>query len=114
MSGPIPNAVAQAANELAMQAYYRDAAARNANLARAVVETNRRAMKTGQSLPGRTWEAISTQVRTALVMLTLDTPGDPRTIARQPWESFSDQDRAALAATARQFHDELKHARCLW
>jgi hypothetical protein len=106
MSGQLPQTVEQAAQRAAVQAW--------ANNARAIVAANRKGRRTTESLPGRTWSAMSPQVRTALVMLTLDTTGDPRAIARQPWESFADGDRAALAATARQFGDECKHARCLF
>lgn len=112
MSGPLPTEVARAAGELAIQAQARDAARNWAPRARAAATVAKR--PNVESLPGRTWEAISAQVRCALVMLSLDTAGDPRTIARQPWESFNDSDRAALAATARQFRGELVNAACLW
>jgi hypothetical protein len=67
-----------------------------------------------QSLPARVWSQMDTAVRTAFVMLAIDTPGDPREIARQAWDSFSDTDKRALAATARIFQAETKSAGCLW
>ncbi len=69
---------------------------------------------TPQSLPVRTWASMAPAVRTALVMLALDTPGEPRELARQSWDAFSDSDKAALAAIARTFNEETRNARCLW
>ena len=59
---------------------------------------------------GRAWREIGPQVRTALVMLALDVEGDHREYARRPWASYSDSERAALGAIARQFSRELAGA----
>lgn len=67
-----------------------------------------------QSLPGATWRDIALPVRTTLVMLASDQPGDPRVLACQPWESFTDKDRAAIAAAARDIAHELRHAATLY
>lgn len=66
------------------------------------------------SLPARTWRAMELAVRTAFVMLALDTAGDPRELAGQSWDAFSDADKRALAATARTFQANTQHARSLW
>ena len=67
-----------------------------------------------QSLPARVWSQMSPAVRTAFVMLAIDTPGEPRELARQSWDSFKDGDKRALAAIARTFHAETSQAGCLW
>lgn len=66
------------------------------------------------SLPARTWRAIDPAVRTTLVMIALDTPGDVRALALQAWESFSHSDQSALASMARMFKAELRDAAALW
>ena len=66
------------------------------------------------SLPARTWRGIDPLVRTTLVMIASADQGDPRTLALQPWESFSVTDRAALAAVAKVFHTSLREVAALW
>jgi hypothetical protein len=74
----------------------------------------RRAPIERDSLPARTWRAMSIPVRTAFVMLSIDTQRDPREVALQSWDSFSDADKSTLAAIAREFHTETRDARALW
>ncbi|MBP6899514.1 MAG: hypothetical protein KBC73_05465 [Burkholderiaceae bacterium] len=62
---------------------------------------------------GRVWSGISTQVRTALVMLAMDTAGDPREFARRPWASYTADQQLTLGAIARQFARDLAGAEAL-
>lgn len=75
---------------------------------------DKRAPVERDSLPARTWRGIHLSVRTSLVMLAAEQQGDPRTIAMQPWESFSDSDKASLSSVARMFAQELRGAGALW
>jgi len=66
------------------------------------------------SLPGRTWRAIPEDVRTVLVMLCSDREGGATHLAKQPWESFNERERASMAASARHFSRGLRDAAALW
>ncbi len=125
MSGPIPHAVAEAAGRHAQQAagaaagaaLRADADARGVSIGRALIArymVGQRPATEPDSLPGRTWRAMSVPARTVVVMLAASTSGDPREAARQPWESFSDADRASMAACARDLSRELRDAACLF
>lgn len=117
MSGPIPQAVAEAAHHHALQA---EAAARGmrpghviAERARNVAAARRGATK-ADTLAGQTWRAMHPRVRTMLVMLEAqDAEGDPRAIALQPWGSFSASDQCRIGAAAREIGRELGRAEYL-
>jgi hypothetical protein len=115
MSGPIPSAVAEAAHLHALQA---EAAARGLSLGRTIGARFREAAEARKgrepdSLPGRTWRAMSLRVRTVVVMLG-GSAGDPKEAARQPWESFGDAERASMGAVARELGQNLRDAACLF
>lgn len=116
MSGPIPQSVSVAASTHALQA---QAAAAGVHIGVQVARNLREALDKRpklekDSLPARTWRGIHLSVRTSLVMLAASQAGDPRTIAMQPWESFSASDQASIAAVARTFSQELRSAASLW
>lgn len=120
MSGGMSTALAARASALASAAQLR-AEADAAGVHPGVIIGRRlranlaaQAKAPADSLPGRTWRAIAPEVRVTLVMLAATAEGDPRRLAAQPWESFSDADRASIAATARTFARELAGASCLW
>ena len=73
-----------------------------------------RPVPVADSLPARTWREIDARVRVAVVMLATDTPGDIQALARQPWDAWSNADKARIASTARQLSGELRSAACLW
>lgn len=114
MSGPLPTAIAQAASRAAVIAEQRASGLGWAEFMRRRARTYGKPATERDSLPGRTWADMHQGVRTALVMLSIDTAGEPRELARQPWDAFSDTDKAALAACARQFRHECRNAGCLW
>lgn len=116
MSGPLPAVVARAASGHALRA---EADAKGVTVGRLVAARFRAGLEAGKgrepdSLPGRTWRAMSLATRTVVVMLAASTQGDPREAARQPWESFTDSDRASMAACARELGRELSGAACLF
>lgn len=61
----------------------------------------------------RTWRDINMAVRTALVMLAIDSPIDAREFARRPWASYTSDEQVALGAVAREFARELTGAGAL-
>lgn len=67
-----------------------------------------------QGLPAKTWADMPHRTRAVLVMLGGTHLGDPRDIARQPWESLHSKDRDGIAAVARELRDNLKNASCLF
>lgn len=113
MSGRMPPALQATTTAIALRA---EADARGISIPRLIAQRTREALKERErdSLPGQTWRAIGLHVRTTLVMLASTRQGDARELARQPWESFSDDDRASMAACARELQRELKGAACLW
>lgn len=113
MSGHMPPALQATTTAIALRA---EADARGISIPRLIAQRTREALKARErdSLPGQTWRAINLAVRTTIVMLACTQPGEPRELARQPWESFSDSDRASMAACARELFRELKGAACLW
>lgn len=117
MSGPMQPAVAKAAGSIALLAQAKAEGVHPgkiiaANL-RAVLDKRPKA-EAAESLPCRTWKAIPHDIRTMLVMMAAEAPGDPRTLARQPWDSFPENDRTRMGACARDFHKALKDAAALW
>lgn len=117
MSGPIPQAVAEAAHLHALNA---ESGARGMPVGRLIAERARNVAAARQgatkadTLAGQTWRAMHSRVRTLLVMLECqDSEGDPRTIALQPWGSFSAADQCRLGAAAREIGRELKRAEYL-
>ncbi|MEY4415795.1 MAG: hypothetical protein RIQ53_3088 [Pseudomonadota bacterium] len=61
---------------------------------------------------GAAWREMPIRVRVAVVMLAIDVPSgqDPRDVARRPWRSYTDGERAALGAVARTLRDGLADA----
>lgn len=114
MSGAMSPELREAANRHAFKA----AAAKWAPIAAqrviagAAEKANRPEVR---SLPARTWAAIDASVRGLFIMATLDRQGDPATLARLPWESFTEKERQELGAMARLFEREISgRARVLW
>jgi len=62
---------------------------------------------------GEVWRNIPPQIRTALVMLSLDVPGDAREFARRPWASYTEAQQIELGAIAREFKRDLAEAEAL-
>ncbi len=118
MSGPIPTEVASAAAELAFQAEARASGLPIHQFTRRKCMERIQAAQAGakprQSLPARTWAAMSLRTRTVLVMLGAESDEDPRTIAAAPWESLSDADRVSIGACARALRGDLASASTLW
>jgi hypothetical protein len=116
MSGPMPQAVAQAATTIALRA---QADAQGVHPGK-IIAGNLRAMLGKRqspevdSLPNRTWRELPHEIRTMLVMMAAEAPGDPRALARQPWDSFPEKDRQRMGACARDFHHALRDAAALW
>lgn len=117
MSGPIPQAVAEAAHRHALHA---EASARGMSVGHLIAERARNvsASKHGatkaDTLAGQTWRAMHMRVRTLLVMLEAhDAQGDPRTVAMQPWGQFSAADQCRIGAAAREISRELTRAEYL-
>ena len=110
MSGAMPQALADAATGIAQHAQNlaigrQIALNARENLAR------RQGVRAADSLAGHTWRTMHSRVRTLLVMLECqDAEGDPRTIALQPWGSFSAADQCRMGAAAREIGRELKRA----
>lgn len=133
MSGPIPSAVAEAAARYAADAaglaamraeasrldeLRADAERRGLTIGRTIAARFREAAEARKgrepdSLPGRTWRAMSERARIVIVMLG-GSADDPQRAARQPWESFSDADKAAMGAVARELGANLRDAACLF
>lgn len=67
-----------------------------------------------QGLPSKTWAAMPIRTRSVLVMLGGSSMGDPREMARRPWESLSQVDRDGIATCAREMAESLKNASCLF
>lgn len=65
-------------------------------------------------LPAKTWAFMSLRTRQVLVMLGGTSDGDPRELARRPWEALTNEDRISIAACARQMGRELQNASCLF
>lgn len=124
MSGPIPTNIAAAAGRLAEDARHAAAGAKLADDAQREGLTvgrlvQRRALaristRSAESLPGAAWREMALRTRTVLVMLAGETDGDPREVARRPWEALADSDRASIAACARTLHRDLAGAACLF
>lgn len=116
MSGQLTPAMAGAAGGHALRAQADAAGVSIGRLigARVRASIEGRQGREPDSLPGRTWRAMSVPARTVVVMLAASTSGDPREAARQPWESFSDADRASMAACARDLSRELRDSACLF
>lgn len=113
MSGHMPPALQATTTAIALRA---EADARGISIPRLIAQRTREALKARErdSLPGQTWRAIDIRTRKVLVMLAATAPGDANDLARQPWESFTDNDRASMASCARELSRELKGAACLW
>lgn len=116
MSGQLSPAMAQAAGAHALRA---QADAAGVSIGRLVAARFRAGLEARKgrepdSLPGRTWRAMSERTRVVLVMLAASTDGNPQDVARQPWESFSDGDKASMAACARELGGNLRDAACLF
>lgn len=116
MSGPMQPAVAQAAGSHALIAQaHAEGVHPGVVIARNLrASLDARTPTERDSLPGRAWRAIPIKVRLALVMLASTQRGDPSVIALQPWESFTDSDRAEIGACAREFRRGLSDAASLW
>ena len=116
MSGPMTPELAQAASH---QVFMSNVAASGMSPGR-FIAASVRAQLDGKpqterdSVPGRAWRAMHPSARGVLVMLAAEAQGSPEHLARQPWESFSTSDRAAMAATARMLRGELKDEAALW
>lgn len=87
-------------------------AARNEAIARIVA--NQKDRKPLESLPGRTWAAMSLKTRTVLVMLASSTAGNARDLAARQWEQLTEQDRESIAACARELGRDLAGAASLY
>ncbi len=117
MSGAMNPQLAQAASTIALRA---EAAARGLTLGRLaqakLIESldKHRAAKGAESLPGKTWREMHLRTRTVLVMLAAQTDGDPREVARQPWEALAESDRDSIAACARTLRRDLAGAAALF
>lgn len=101
MSGPLSPAVS-------------NAAARMAAMAKCRAAISAWAPSKTESLPAKTWAAIPERTRLTLVMIAASQPGDPARICRQPWMSFTEEDRGAMAAVARQLVRDLSSAASLF
>ena len=73
-----------------------------ATLAEVRAGITKRAENIPQSVVGAVWRGVSLQVRTALVMLATDKPGDARTYARRSWDAYGAIEQAAIGAAARE------------
>ncbi|MDN3544651.1 hypothetical protein QWZ02_09345 [Kinneretia asaccharophila] len=110
MSGALNPELAQAAGLIALRA---EAAARGLTLGRLaqakLLESldKHRAAQGAESLPGKTWRLMALRTRTVLVMLAAKTDGDPREVARKPWEALDEADRDSIAACARTLRRDL-------
>jgi len=111
MSGQMSPQLAGAAAGLALRA---EATAKGVSIPHLIRERVHAKFAARQSnaetLAGQTWREMPMNVRTVLLMLEGNAEGDPRTLAAQPWGSFSDSDRAAIAAAARSFKRGTKNA----
>lgn len=114
MSGAMSHDLFEAANRHAFKA----AAASFAPAARAAIMANAadKAKRADvRSLPARTWASIDASVRGLFIMAAIDRPGDTATLARMPWESFTEGERQELGAMVRLFEREIGgRARLLW
>lgn len=90
------------------------AAIKNAELAKCWALVKKPVLNERQGLPAKTWADMPLRVRAVLVMLGGTTMGDPREVARRPWESLSLPDREGIASCAREMRDNLKNASCLF
>jgi hypothetical protein len=112
MSGALSHQLAQAAGTIALRA---EAASRGLTLGHIVAERARKTLaaregREAETQAGRTWREMNMRTRTVLVMLASEQEGDPRSIAMQPWASFSSNDQCAMGAAARTLADGLKRA----
>lgn len=116
MSGPLPQALAQSAGQIAFLAESKALGLAHPGqlIARRARENLEARQPTGAETTGaRVWRGMGLAMRTTLVMIASDQPGDPRVIAAQSWEAFSAADRIALGALCRQWARELTGAECL-
>jgi hypothetical protein len=67
-----------------------------------------------KNLPAMTWKAIPEKTRLLIVMIGTKTAGEPQRLCRQPWESFSAEDRARMAASARELARDLRDVSSLF
>lgn len=67
-----------------------------------------------QGLPSRTWAAMPLNTKAVLAMLGGTGVEDPREIARRPWGSIPEADRAGIATCARDLSKHLRGASCLF
>lgn len=112
MSGTMSPTLASAASAYAIHA---QAAARCLPVGHLIAERARAvsAAKQGaktETLAGQTWREMPLRVRTVLVMLESTAEGDPRSIAMQPWGSFTEGDQCAMGACARALAQGLANA----
>lgn len=106
----------RATREATDRAVFLAAARRHAPAARAIIMA---APQRGrESFPAQVWAGIDATIRQVVILLASEAAaGDEdtaRTLARQPWESFTPADRDAMAAMARMLRGQLVNAGCLW
>lgn len=95
-----------------------DAAMHGESIAAAAMRRCRAAMDRGQTAKGsppmaaQAWRAMSVHMREILVSMATDRK-DPQRDACQAWGSFTDAERAALGATAREWHRQTQGAQWL-
>lgn len=117
MSGPLPRAVAEAANAIALRA---EATHRGVSIGKVVIDRARATLdanvkaERGVGLPGRVWGAIPERTRLVLVMLGCEASGEAQRLCRQPWESFSADDQGRMAAAARTLSRDLSASSALY
>jgi len=116
MSGPMTPAMAEAASAHALRA---QATAAGLTVGRfvqrqAMEKLVKRADDGAESLPGRTWRAMSLRTRSVLVMLASDHEGDARAYAGRAWEALTPGDQVSIAACARELSRDLSGSICLF
>ncbi len=115
MSGQMSQALAAAAGGIALRA---EAEAKGVTIGRLIAAKTRASLEAHKgaepdSLPGRVWRGMPQQARW-LCCTMASKCDDADRASRMPWESFSDAERASMAAFARQMQGAFSAARCLF